>query len=412
MLWLGLFCTSLVCADDLPALPRAELWTTTGERISGTLLSLADQQLNLQVAEQVRPIPFDSVWQIAFMPLTSRPLRPRFWLHLTNGDRVGVTSVALNEEEVEFQIPAVEDSRKLGVEFITGIQPLRPGTSWRTDESDWAQVNGLSEKTDLVALRNGDLQTGELSELSSQSLQLSETLGRQDLAWDAVTALRMNPQLAEIPLWPKTGWLVLLADESWLTATAIEVEGDHRLKLMTIHNIEVRLPLEMIRGITHWGAGAAPLSRILPATQTHVPLLGPLLEITRDRNVRGLPMRSPPTFGTESDSAGGMPVLCPQGWGLTSGMTVRWNLNGKYLRFQCGFGLDATACADGDATVAIRVDDRPQKEISLRAGKPVHRETSIDLTGAQTLTIETGYGQQADVCDWIDLYVPILVPAP
>lgn len=412
MLWLGLFSTSLVCADDPPVPPRADLWTTAGERISGTLLSLDDQQLSLQVAEQVRSISSDAVWQIAIIPPTNRPPRPRFWLHLTNGDRVGVTSVALTEEQVEFQIPSVEHSRKLGVEFITGIQPLRPGTSWRSDESEWAQVTSRLEKTDLVVLRNGDLQTGELSELSTQSLQLSGSIETPDLPWDAVTALRMNPQLAEIPPWPKSGWLVLLTDDSWLTATTIEAEDDHRWKLMTIHDIEVSLPRDMIQGMTRWGAGSVPLSRIPLAMQKDIPLLGPSREVARDRNVRGLPLRSHSSFGTESETAVRWPTLCPLGVGLTSGMTVSWNLNGKYLRFQSGFGLDATACAEGDATVTIRVDDRPWREFTVRAGGPLQTETSIDLMGARTLTIETGYGQQADACDWINLYSPILVPMP
>ena len=411
--WGLLIClhASRLLAEE-PSPPQVDLWTTAGEHLSGSLSEIDGHQLKLRVGDQDRTVPPSAVWQIALAPGTSRPPRPRFWLHLTNGDRVGVSSVKRAGEALELRLPFDESSPQLGVEFITGIQPLRAGTSWRTDESEWLPVVRQREKSDLVVLRNGDRQLGEFSEMGTSSLELSGSLGKQVLEWPAVAGLLMNPDLAEVPTTPKEGWLVLLADDSWLTATAVETTSEGRLVLTAVEGLELSIALANIRGLTHWGPEAVPLSRLPITEQQHVPQLGETLKVALDRNVRGLPLRHDPTAtaSNPNSEASPLPSLCPQGVGLSSGMTVRWNLEAKYRRFQCGFGLDATAGPEGHAVVTLRVDDHPPKSITLRAREPLVLETILDLADARSLTIETGYGENADASDWINLYAPILVP--
>ncbi len=401
---------SALLAEE-PLHPRVDLWMTTGEHVSGPLMGIEMEALTLRVGDQDRSVPPSAVWQIALAPGPSRAPRPRFWMYLTNGDRLGVSTVKLAGEALEFQLPFDESSHQLGVEFVTGIQPLRAGTSWRTDESEWLPVVRQREKSDLVVLRNGDRQTGEVSALGASSLELTGSLGKQVLEWPAVAGLLMNPDLAEVPTTPLEGWVVLLADDSWLMASSLGTTEEGRLRLTVVEGLELSLAWANVRWLTHWGAGAVPLSRVPIAEQRHVPLLGETLEVAINRNGRGLPLR-PDSTATPSASnreARPQPALCPLGLGLSSGMTVRWNLDGKYRRFHCGFGLDATAGPDGDATVTLTVDDRPLQTITLRAGEPVVLETMLDLTGARSLTLETGYGENADASDWINLYSPILV---
>lgn len=411
--WGLLIClhASRLLAEE-PSPPQVDLWTTAGEHLSGSLSEINGHQLTLRVGDQDRTVPPSAVWQIALAPGTTRPPRPRFWVHLTNGDRVGVSSVKQAGEALEFRLPFDESSPQLGVEFIAGIQPLRAGTSWRTDESEWLPVVRQREKSDLVVLRNGDRQLGEFSEIGTSSLELSGSLGKQVLEWPAVAGLLLNPDLAEVPTTPKEGWLVLLADDSWLTATAVETTAEGRLVLTAVEGMELAISLANIRGLTHWGPEAVPLSRLPLAEQQHVPLLGETLKVALDRNVRGLPLRhaAAATPSDKAPEASPLPCLCPQGVGLSSGMTVRWNLEAKYRRFQCGFGLDATAGPEGHAVVTLRVDDHPPQTITLRAGEPLVLETILDLADARSLTIETGYGENADASDWINLYAPILVP--
>lgn len=399
-----------VRADD-PDRPRVELWTTAAERFTGELLAVESGQLTLQMGDQPQRTPWSSVWQIAMSPAPSRPPRPRFWLHLTNGDRVGVSSVKLSEDQLEFQLPTQELALSLGVEFVAGVQPLRPGTSWKSDESEWFHVAHRSEKSDLVVLRNGDHQAGEVSEVGASGLQISGSLGTQQLEWSAVSGLLLNPELAEIPPTPTEGWVVLLVDDSWLTVSTLETAKDRHLKLTTLQGIEMTIPLSSVRWLTRWGADVVLLSREEISEQAHTPWLGETREVARDRNALGLPLRSDPATGSPaSGSATGMlPTLCPLGLGLTSGMTVRWKLEGRFRRFQCSVGLDAIADARGDAVLTVKVDDRPAQSITLRASEPVVQSVSLDLTGAQSLTIETGFGEHADSCDWINLYAPILV---
>ena len=406
---LACFCVCRILQADESLLPRVDLWTISGERISGPLLAIDVRQITLRQGEQGRSIAPSEIWQVALAPATSRPPRPQFWLFLNNGDRWGVSSLKLVDEELEFQRSSEEPPQRIGIQFVRGIQPLRTGTSWRTDESEWLQVANRLAKSDLVVLRNGDQQTGEISGIGDEGLQLTGSLGVQELKWATVSGLLLNPDLAEIPDPAPEGWTVLLRDESWLTVTEIILTQDGLCHLATIHGIEQVTPLEDVRWMSHWGDAATPLSRSPIALQQHQPQLGETLEVTLDRNVLGLPLRSNLAFGKDSNSAVELPALSPLGIGLASGMTVTWKLDGAARQLLCGLSLDATAGEAGQALVKFKVDNQLSREITLRAGEPLVLETAIDLTGAQTLAIETEFGENGDACDWINLLTPILV---
>ncbi len=413
--WLVLCVVSPIRAAE-PLSPSMDLWLTTGERITGQISELDETQLRFRVGDQDRIVPVSSLWQITVAPETTRPSRPRFWLHLTNGDRVGASSVTLTEEVLEFHVPGdeqPEQTRKLGVEFIAGVQFLRPGTSWRTDESEWRLIASQREKSDLVVLRNGDRLTGEVTEIGTSSIELKGSPGKQPFEWPAVAGLLLNPDLAEVPPLAKQGWVVLLADDSWLTATEVETVAQGRLNLLGVQGLKLSIPWSNIRWLSPWGRGAEPLSRLPIAEQKHVPLLGEFMTVTRDRNIRGLPLRQDSGIARSVPNleSSPPPPVSPLGMGLSSGMTVRWDLHKKYRRMQCGCGLDATAGPEGHAVVRLIVDDRPPQTITLRSGDAPVQETMLDLAGANALTIETDFGENADACDWINLYAPILVPA-
>gem|GEM_PF-3700729 len=402
-----LLCGPVLAGDSL--LPQVDLWTTTGERISGQLMAIDARQITLREGEQDRSVSPSEVWQVAFPPSGSRPTRPQFWIYLNNGDRWGVSVVKLVAEELEFQRTPDEPPQTLGIQFVSGIQPLRPRTSWRTDEPEWLQVANRKAKSDLVVLRNGDHQTGEISDMGDMGVQLTGSLGVQELKWATVSGLLLNPDLAEVPPPTSEGWTVLLRDESWITVSAITLTDDGICHLTPTHGIEQVTPLENVRWMSHWGTTAMPLSRTLIATQNHQPLLGETMEVALDRNVLGLPLRSDLALGKDSGTAVELPSLSPLGIGLASGMTVQWKLDGTSRGLLCGLSLDTTACEAGQAIVKFKVDNQLSKEIRLRAGEPLVLETAIDLSGAGTLTIETEFDENGDACDWINLITPVLV---
>lgn len=407
-LWACLMCSQMVLADDQLGI-QADLWRISGEVTSGELTEVETGHVSIRRGDEVQKVAASEVWQVALAGPSRRPPRPVYWLHLTSGDRWGVSSIKLANEELEFRIPGDDQWRKLEIGSVTGIQPVRPGTTWRTDESEWQQISGRREKADLVILRNGDHQTGEISTFDDTGLTLSGSLGTKSLEWTAVSGLLLNPDLAETPAQLPEGWTILLANDSWLTVTAIRPPHEGQHQLTTVHNVEWSIPGDEIRWAAHWGPEVVPLSRVPITSQTHQPLLGEAFVVASNRNVRGLPLRLTPSSGPADLTKTGFPAMCPLGLGLASGMTVRWKLEGNYRRFLCGLCLDATACPAGHAVVKLSPDNQPPQTVTLRAGEPVIWLTPLDLAGAQSLTIETAPGENADVCDWINLICPVLV---
>ncbi len=386
-----------------------EVWRLAGEKISGTLVTMEAGQLTMRVGETDQTLPAGEVWQVAPGGTSSRARRPAFWLYLTQGDRWGVDTLKIMDEELEFRTAENGPSLKLGLASVAGIQPVRSGTTWRTDESEWLRVARRRTRSDLVVLRNGDHQTGEMTSADDQGLKLTGTLGERALDWSAISGVLLNPDLAEVPTLPSEGWIVLLNDESWVTASSMRLGPDGVLHLTTIQGVEWQSTLSAVRWWTHWGDTSTPLSRVAIESQDHHPALGESFVVAIDHNVRGLPLRSAGGLGPAGSSAIARPVACPLGLGLSSGMTVQWKLDGAYRRFVCGLCLDATACSQGDAIVKLSADDRPPVEVRLRAGEPLILSTALDLSGAKTLKLVTAPGENADLCDWINLMNPVLV---
>lgn len=406
--WVFLLCCQGVQAEEQLGI-EVDLWRTSGDIISGELTTVETGLLSMRLGGEVQQIAASEVWQVALAGRSVRHPRPVYWLNLTSGDRWGVQSIKLANEELEFRIPGDDQWRKLDIGSVTGIQPVRPGTTWRTDESEWQQIVGRREKADLVILRNGDQQTGEISTIDDTELTLTGSLGTKSIEWAAVSGLLLNPDLAETPSQPLEGWTILLANDSWLTVTEMPPAHEGLCQLTTVHNVEWLVPWNEIRWSAHWGGGVVPLSRVPITSQAHRPLLGEAFVVARNRNVRGLPFRLNPASAPSDLSKTGLPAICPLGLGLASGMTVQWELDGNYRRFLCGLCLDATACPEGHAVVKISAGNHSSSEVSLRAGDPVFWLNPLDLTGARTLTIETEMGENADVCDWINLIQPVLV---
>lgn len=406
--WACLVCCQMVLAEDQPDV-EVDLWRTSGQKSSVELLAIETGHLSIKTDEEVQKLTASEVWQVALDRPSRRPPRPVYWLYLTSGDRWGVSSIKLANEELEFRIPGDDQWRKLEIGSVTGIQPVRPGTTWRTDESEWLQIIGRREKSDQVILRNGDHQTGDLSAFDDTGLTLTGSLGTKSLEWAGVSGLLLNPDLAETPAQPPEGWTILLHNQSWLTVTAIHPPVEGLCQLTTVHNVEWSVPLDEISWAAPWGPGVVPLSRVPIASQTHQPQLGETFAVAINRNVRGLTLRLNTANSSSDPSNSRFPAVCPLGLGLTSGMAVQWKLDGNYRRFLGGLCLDSTACPAGHAVVKLSVNNQPPQTVTLRAGDPVTWLAPLELTGAQTLSIETEPGENADVCDWINLIHPVLV---
>lgn len=382
---LVVLCVNFGVAAD----PEISVWTSEGVSQPAALTSELLQQSKL--------------WQLSVRPSDSRPARPRFWLHLPGGGRLGIQQLKWDQETLTFQLTLSGQELELDAAAIAGVQPVRREASWRTDETEWFRVSSCREAEDLVLLKNGDRQTGEIQQVSEESLQLKNELGSRDLAWSSIAGLRMNPELTEVPAKGQDRWAVLLSDESWCLAKDLALDGEE-WQLTLTNSLQLALPKSAIVWLAPIDANRVPLSRLEVAEQSHRPLFAEAgLTASRDRNLLGLPLRR--TLGSDS-----LPALSPLGYGLTSGMKLRWKLDGQYERLVCDVGLDAIADEAGDAIVRFHVSGQLQRELRVKSGQPPVR-VDVSLRDAADLEIEVDPGEHGDLGDLVDLFHPVLFGA-
>jgi hypothetical protein len=138
------------------------------------------------------------------------------------------------------------------------------------------------------------------------------------------------------------------------------------------------------------------LSELEAAEYRHVPYLEVGWPLARDRNVLSGPLL-----------VGGTRYL--KGLGMHSAGRASYRLDGKYQRFEAAVAIDDAADGRGSVTFAVYVlrDGKlseAYKSGIVRGGDAPQR-ASVDVAGAQGITLVVDYaerGDEMDRADWLD----------
>jgi hypothetical protein len=237
---------------------------------------------------------------------------------------------------------------------------------------------------------------GELTSLSGGSLELSTDAGAVKLPLSRVEAVVLGEghrqSIANKP--PRVA--VGMSDGTVLNATrvvadenALSVELADGLKL-TGGSVKDVVFLQSL------GGALVYVSDLEPASYRHVPYLSIEWPFARDRNVLGEPL-----------VASGRRYL--KGLGMHSASRVTYRLDGKFRRFDAMVAIDDSADKKGSVTFGVYVSRENQWKSAytsavVRGGDPP-QPVSVDVEGAQALTLTVDFadrGDELDHADWLD----------
>jgi hypothetical protein len=175
-------------------------------------------------------------------------------------------------------------------------------------------------------------------------------------------------------------------DGSLVYATAIEADQD-TLKIELANGLPVNGGnVRDLVSIQPLGGQLAYLSDLEPSDYRHVPYLNIVWPFTRDRNVSGGPLV---VDGKEYW----------EGIGMHSASRLTYRLDGTYRRFDASVALDDSARDRGNQQW-----EEIYKSNIVRGGE-TPQPVSIDLRGAQGLTLTVDFadrGDELDHADWLD----------
>jgi hypothetical protein len=268
-----------------------------------------------------------------------------------------------------------------------------PSLKGRGSFSPEPSLNGRGSLS-AVLLSNGDRVSGKLTGVDRGSLTLETNGAVAKLPLSRVEAVAIGRQPSAVSR--QARYAVGLRDGSLLyVGEVVANEKELRLKIgdaitLSGGNVEDVVFLQSL------GGRGVYLSDLEPAEYRHVPYLDLAWPLARDRNVLG-----------ESLVVGGKRYL--KGLGMHSAGRVSYRLDEKYTRFEATVAMDDSANGRGSVTFGVYLlrDGKLSEayESGIVRGGDAPQRVSVDVAGAQGITLVVDFaerGDEMDRADWLD----------
>ncbi|MBI1904391.1 MAG: NPCBM/NEW2 domain-containing protein [Planctomycetia bacterium] len=281
---------------------------------------------------------------------------------------------------------------------VAGVLLRPPPDALRRDE--WIKTvlspaGGDARQSDRVILDNGDVLAGTVKSITRSQIEFLSAGSSFKLETGRVAAVAFNPALASRAPAKGLRAIVGLADGSRLLATGLTV-SDEGARIVTAEGTWT-VPRENLVFLQVLGGKAVYLSDLKPTDYRHIPFLSVAWDYRLDRNVEGTQLRS-----------GGRAHF--KGIGMHSTSRLTFDLEGPYRRLDAIAALDDRVGQKGSVTFRVFADNKEAfKGEIVRGSVPPGKSgvpLSVDLTGAQRVSLVVDFAEQGDVldhADWLDV---------
>jgi NPCBM/NEW2 domain len=264
----------------------------------------------------------------------------------------------------------------------------------RTQGSAGSELKGMGN-SDAVLLANGDRLEGKVTESEGGSLTVEMQAGAVKLPLSRVVAVELGSGQS-VAASRQPVLVVGLRDGSLIYANAVRADNDE-LALETSNDLKLAGgDVGDITSLQSLGGRFVYLSDLEPDDYRHVPYLDVNWQWTADRGVSGRPL-----------VVNGQRYL--KGIGMHSAGRLTYRLGDDYQRFDAALAVDDSAEARGSVTFGVYLLRDGQWQEAVKSGvvrggmAPV--PISIDVAGAQGLTLTVDYADRGDELDraaWLD----------
>lgn len=397
----------LLCACGLPLAhtgeekaPLFSIHTAEGKDIAGPLGTIADDwSLRLSSANPILLSGKD--WLSLRQPAELLPALPRSaQVVISGGDRLPI-QVEAGVQVREGHLVCQPDAALRGTQSNQLTIPLSyVAILWLHAPADAASVTAalrqlLAEPrtSDIVLLRNGDQIQGTLTALDTQSTcEIEGPQQKLKVPAERVAAVAFNTTLLARPRLHEPYAHAVLTGGTRLTLLSAAIDpASQQLTGKTSFRQTVQFPLRHLLALDLRQGRAVYLSDLTPERHVHTPFLGVHWPWVRDGCVTGGELVL--TDGVHD-----------KGIGLHSVSRLSYTLDGKYRWFEAVVDLDQHTGRQGDARIAVLVDDQPQtieRDGHLTAGQPPLK-LRIPVQEAKRLTLVVDYGARGDVQDHVN----------
>lgn len=362
-----------------------------GRQARGRLVSLNDKRLQLRTTS-IETIDRDRVFRIDLpKPESGKTPAPPF-VYLTNGDRLSVTPVTSDGEDLHgvwSHLPG-KPAVRIPLLYVRGIV-AEAAKSKRGPQHSAADAFRPDQKGDLILLMNGDRVSGRWKSLDAKSITMNKPATKIDRS--AIRAIAFDPRFLDKPIRPEDWILVQLRDGSRFTASEVELKDGPSLRIKATFGGSIAVPLSEVASLQFLGRRAMPLSELKQTTYKYTPYIAGDADLQMNRNALGGPLK---LRGREYAI----------GLGLRTRGVVTYELKDDQQLFRATIGVDDAAEGKGSVVFRVELDGKAVYTSPILTGesKPL-AIPAIKLKGAKRLTLVADFGSHGDMLDyanWVD----------
>ena len=411
ILFVLLACLALSTATAIAqvASPTISVQTTEGQSLTGELVALDGQVLELVNQGNNQTLAFDQIESVSFPNAVESQLPSVLRCQLADGSSFNAQKISISEARATLelssgkQIVVAQSSLKSLLLFDAKNDPdkLR---QW--DEF----LPSFTVPSDaIVAEKNEALQAieGIVGDVNDDGFNF-QMGGRQvTVKAEKLTGVIFYRADRELP---ETLCEVRLNDDSNIAAAQIEL-AERTINVVTGTGDLISLPIDAIASIDLSSGRAIYLSDLLPTTNdwkplvaspTHLESLSRLNQSIANESFTGQPLslRTVPSDGLEFLAT---TQTYNKGFAISAGGRLAFNLNGQYQRLTAltGFDPEMDALA-GKVRIEIQVDQKLAMSAvldNLQLAEPF--PVDVDLSNAKRLVIRVNYHDGRSVGDRI-----------
>jgi hypothetical protein len=313
----------------------------------------------------------------------------KFILYVTGGDQFRGDPGSIENETLVWTSPAV------GAVSL----PLKQVAAIGRATQPMPVFADVKRTEDVVTLANGDSVRGILAGLADGTLKMQSQGNEVPVPLENVaTILLASTGAAEAPASAARALRVRLADESFVTASALRTVASAKLAL-TIAAGQREVPLSLVTSIEQINGPVSWLSSRRPSENVQTPLLDTTRPAKMDRTVTGRPIR----FADRTYARGiGVAPYSRLTWDLAAG--------GNYKAFRTQYAIDGVA-PYADVTVRVKLDGKIVHERTGFTAGELSPVVLIPLNNAKQLTLEVDFGGNYNVQDRLNWIEPALITA-
>ena len=398
---------SYTMAQESPS--TISVQTTEGQSLTGELIALDGQVLELVNQESNQTLAFDQIESVSFPNAVESQQPSVLQCQLADGSSFNANKIYISEAKAELelssgeQIVIAQSSLKSLMLFDVKNDPdkLR---QW-----DEFLPSFTAPSDAIVAEKNEALQAieGIVGDVSDDGFNFRMGGRQVTVKAEKLTGVIFYRADREMP---ETLCEVRLNDDSNIAAAQIEL-AEGTINVVTGTGDLIALPIDVIASIDLSAGRAIYLSDLLPTTNdwkplvaspTHLESLSKLNQSIANKSFAGQPLslRTIPSDGLDFLAT---TQTYNKGFAISAGGRLAFNLNGQFQRLTAltGFDPEMDALA-GKVKIEIQVDQKIALSAVLDNRQLVQPlPVDVDLTNAKRLVIRVNYHDGRSVGDRI-----------